>query len=99
MGFFVEVARTVSAPCWAHTEMMSRQLEGAATRGERLGLWLHFRVCPACRLFKKQLRTMLSLHARATAPDAGGRTPIPAEVRARLESRLAAFADQSGNSL
>jgi anti-sigma factor ChrR (cupin superfamily) len=67
---------TLLPTCREVRERLTEYAEGALTRRERLGLWLHLLVCPACAAFRRGLLALPRLAKDllgpgAAAPEAG----------------------------
>ncbi len=83
--------------CREAAVLSSAELDRPLRRGERLSLWLHRLVCPACRLYKRQLEAMRRVARRfGDASAEPGAAPPPvrldAAARERLRQRLRAAA-------
>lgn len=87
--------------CREAAVLSSAELDRRLRRGERFSLWLHRLVCPACRLYKRQLEAMRRVARRfGEAPADSGVASPPARLddaaRARLRERLRAAAQGHG---
>jgi predicted anti-sigma-YlaC factor YlaD len=59
--------------CQGLSDKATEYMEGALPRAQRLSVWAHLRVCPACRRYLRQLRLAIGLARSATMappPDA-----------------------------
>lgn len=79
--------------CREAAMLSSAELDRPLQRGERLSLWLHRLVCPACRLYKRQLEAMRRVARRFgdTSTEPGAQPPpvrLDEAARARLRERL-----------
>jgi hypothetical protein len=86
-----DVIRVLKMPCREHTELFSRQLDGAITPGEAIGLRLHLLLCAGCRRFKAhlgRLRDMTRMIGEAGMGEAVER--LPRDVRDRAVERARA---------
>ncbi len=88
----VQIARVLNRPCREHSLLISRHTDGEVGRATRVGLRIHYVLCRPCRHFAAQLRLLKHAAARLT-PGAVERalasSRMPADVRARIISRLA----------
>lgn len=84
--FVQDVRAVLTAPCREHSVLLSRELDEPLRPGQRAGLWLHLRVCRACRSFKAHLRRMADLHASDPGP--GVDAAMPDSVRARINEAV-----------
>ena len=87
--------------CREAAVLSSAELDRRLQRGERVSLWLHRLVCPACRLYKRQLEAMRRVARRfGETPAAGGAAPpvrLDDAARSRLRERLRAAAQERGD--
>lgn len=88
LRFFREVSSVLHLPCERHTEFFSRQLDHPLTRGQRVGLWIHLRLCEGCRRFRSQLHTLSALHARERAAAPSPVSVMPADARSRINDAI-----------
>ena len=70
--------------CQHVAEAATDYMEGTTSRGQRLAVWAHLRLCPNCREYLRQLARSIGLARRAAAP------PPPAEVEDALAALFAA---------
>lgn len=50
----MNVISTLRVSCRKATDLLERREFRALGTGERIGLWLHLRVCDACRAYERQ---------------------------------------------
>lgn len=86
--FVRDIMRILNLACQEHTALFSRALDEPLRPGERVGLWLHMRVCAGCRRFERQMRAMREM-ARSLASGLEGGEAMPAGVRRRIGESLA----------
>lgn len=86
--FFRDVTGVLKLPCERHTELFSQRLDQPLRRGQRVGLWLHLRVCEGCRRFKAQLEAIAALQARERAMAPVNAAGMPPDVRARIADSI-----------
>jgi len=75
-------------PCREHVALFCRQVDAPLSRGEAFGLRVHIIYCRGCRRFREHLRHMQSL-GRTLAEQAENEPGLPADVRERLNARVA----------
>jgi hypothetical protein len=80
--FVRDIHAVLQAPCCEHSALLSRELDEPLRAGQRAGLWLHLRVCRACRTFRAHLRRIAELHASEPGPHVDA--AMPDHVRARI---------------
>jgi predicted anti-sigma-YlaC factor YlaD len=85
--FWRDILRVLDTPCREHARMMTLELESPLSRGERVGLWLHLRICKGCRGLRAQLVRLRSVLDRA-APLNDPEVVMPEPVRRRLRERV-----------
>lgn len=85
--FVLDLGRSLKKKCVHHSETISRSMDAPLRPGERAGLWLHLRLCRACRRYRQQLLRLRAILQGTGAPDGSAET-MPAETRARLADRL-----------
>ena len=71
-------ASDLNLSCRRASELLSEAMDRPLSRGERVGLWIHLRLCGACRRFRHQLLLMRNTlrDAGATGDVASGNDPI-----------------------
>ncbi|MEQ8231815.1 MAG: hypothetical protein RLW61_08645 [Gammaproteobacteria bacterium] len=88
--------------CREASELTSRELDRRLGRRQRVALWLHRLLCPACRFYRRQLDSIRRVSSRlgTAAPgadEAAGSTPrLDAAARERLRARLRAATGDKG---
>jgi hypothetical protein len=97
IGFVRDAVGILNLACREHTALFSQELDAPLRRGQRVGLWVHLRVCEGCRRFRRQVRAM-RLVARTLAHEFEHGEPMPAAVRARLGRRLAGDGHVAGGA-
>ncbi len=85
--FVLDLGRSLNKKCVHHAEAISRSMDAPLRPGERAGLWLHLRVCRACRRYRQQLLRLRAILEGGGARDDSAET-MPPETRARLADRL-----------
>lgn len=91
--FCADITRALRRKCPEHARMIALASEVPLRRGERVGLWLHLRICKGCRGFKAQLDRLASLIPPGRA--AGTEAAMPDAMRDRLRARLAEESSKS----
>jgi hypothetical protein len=85
--FLGDMARVLNMPCRAHTELLTRQLDGPLSAGETFGLRLHLLICTGCRRFRSQIRRIRSIILSMQRETQDG-PPMPQAVRERVLAHL-----------
>lgn len=91
--FCTDITRALRRKCPEHARMIALASEVPLRRGERVGLWMHLRICNGCRGFKAQLDRLASLITPGQA--ACTETAMPDAMRSRLRARLSEESSQS----
>jgi len=86
--FLRDMMRVLSLPCREHAVLFSRQIDAPLSGGESFGLRVHVLYCGGCRRFRDHL-LHLQLLGRTLAKDVQHEPGLPAEVRERLNARVA----------
>lgn len=87
--FVQDAVRVLNMPCREHTELLSRQLDGAISPGQAFGLRLHLLICAGCRRFKAQLACLHDMTRRlGSAAMDDSAEALPVDVRKRAIERV-----------
>jgi hypothetical protein len=89
MNWFADIRRTFSPTCKEAIRLQSDALDRPLSRGERIGLWLHLRLCVWCLRYGRQLK-YLRLAAQCCEEEHLPAPPMPRAVRERIKQRLRA---------
>jgi hypothetical protein len=87
MKWLADIRRTFSPTCKEALRLQSRALDQPLTRTERIGLWLHLRLCVWCLRYGQQLK-FLRLASRHCEEEHLPAPPMPPAVRERIKQRL-----------
>lgn len=92
--FVRDMVQVLKMPCREHVVLFSRQFDAPLSGGEAFGLRVHIVYCGGCRRFRDHLRHLQSL-GRTLAEQAEIEPGLPAEVRERLNARVAQAAKKN----
>ena len=83
------VCTELSPDCRAAVRAQSEQLDHPLTWSQRLGLWLHLRLCRWCHRYGRQIRFLrTAAQAQAESPAADTGPQLTAAARERIRQRL-----------
>lgn len=94
IGYARDFFRVMRLPCKGQSELMSREVDGAVSGGERAGLRAHRLMCRGCRGLARQLRWMRARLSEIGRQVEAGKG-LPEDVRVRLAARI----EESGENL
>ena len=89
MNWFAHLRRTLSPTCKEVRRLQSDALDQPLIRAQRIGVWLHLRLCVWCLRYGRQLK-FLRRAAQCCDPEHFSSPPLPPAARERIKQRLRA---------
>lgn len=86
--FLRDFTRTANQPCREQTRLISQSQDSPLSRGEAAGLRIHLLYCRGCKRFRQQVLRLRDIAASMGRAE-GATDGMPADVRERLDARLA----------